>query len=145
MIRVGRGREGKQRLQESEALQAQAIEDDRRAKAAAVLRLNAEMRMAQRDYAGAVDTWRQAIALQRSAAIHLRVAEALAAANRPDEAVAEYLTAISLDAGPDVHRRLAELYDSLGRTAEAGRERAVYIERRLQELRQRVDEGVYGL
>jgi tetratricopeptide (TPR) repeat protein len=145
LIRVGRGREGKQRLQESEALQAQAIEDDRRAKAAAVLRLNAEMRMAQRDYAGAVDTWRQAIALQRSAAIHLRVAEALAAANRPDEAVAEYLTAISLDAGPDVHRRLAELYDSLGRTAEAGRERAVYIERRLQELRQRVDEGVYGL
>ena len=46
LIRVGRVSEGKQRLQESERLQAQAIEDDRRAKAAAVLRLNAEMRMA---------------------------------------------------------------------------------------------------
>jgi tetratricopeptide (TPR) repeat protein len=145
LIRVGRVSEGKQRLQESERLQAQAIEDDRRVKTAAVLRLNAEMRMAERDHAGAIDIWRQAIVLQPgSAAVHLRLAEALAAANRPDEAVAEYLTAISLKAGPDAHRRLAELYDSLGRTGEAGRERAVHVERRLEELRQRAEQGVYG-
>ena len=144
LIRVGRVAEGKQRLQESERLQAQAIEDDRRVKTAAVLRLNAEMRMAERDYAGAVDSWRQAILLQPGgAAAHLRLAEALAAANRPDEAVAEYLTAISLKAGTDAHRRLAALYDSLGRTAEAARERAVHVERRLEELRQRA-EGAYG-
>src|SRR5688572_33414763 len=92
------------------------------------------MRMAARDYAGAVDIWRQAILLQPgSAAVHLRVAEALAAAKRPDEAVAEYLTAISLKAGADAHRRLAELYDSLARTGEAGRERAAHVERRLEE------------
>jgi tetratricopeptide (TPR) repeat protein len=145
LIRVGRVSEGKQRLQESERLQAQAIEDDRRVKTAAVLRLNAEMRMAERDYPGAVDIWRQAILLQPgSAAVHLRVAEALAAANRPDEAVAEYLTAISLNAGPDAHRRLADMYDSLGRTGEAGRERAAHVERRLEELRQRAEQGVYG-
>lgn len=144
LIRVGRVSEGKQRLQESERLQAQAIEDDRRVKTASVLRLNAEMRMAGRDHAGAVDIWRQAILLQPgSAAVHLRLAEALAAANRPDEAVAEYLTAISLEAGPDAHRRLAELYDSLGRTGEASRERRVHVERRLEELRQRA-EGAYG-
>jgi tetratricopeptide (TPR) repeat protein len=144
LIRVGRVSEGKQRLQEAERLQAQAIEDDRRVKTAAVLGLNAEMRMAERDYVGAADIWRQAIQLQPgSAAVHLRLAEALAAANRLDEAVAEYLTAISLNAGTDTHRRLAELYDSLGRTGEARRARAVHVERRLEELRQRA-EGAYG-
>jgi tetratricopeptide (TPR) repeat protein len=146
LIRVGRVSEGKQRLQESERLQAQAIEDDRRVKAAAVLRLNAEMRLAERDYAGAVDIWRQSILLQPGgAAVHLRIAEALVAANRPDEGVAEYLTAISLKAGPDAHRRLAELYDSLGRAADASRERATHAERRLEELRQRAEEGAYGV
>jgi tetratricopeptide (TPR) repeat protein len=146
LIRVGRAAEGKQRLQESERLQAQAIENDRRVKAAAVLRLNAEMRMAERDYAAAVDSWRQAIMLQPGgAAVHLRLAEALAAAKRPDEAVAEYLTAISLQAGADAHRRLAELYDALGRTAEGSRERATHVERRLEELRQRAEAGAYGL
>ncbi len=144
LIRVGRAGEGKQRLQESERLQAQAIDNDRRVKAAAVLRLNAEMRMTAGDPAGAVDIWRQAILLQPGgAAVHLRLAEALTAAKRPDEAVAEYLTAISLNAGPDAHRRLAELYDSLGRTDEAGRERRVHVEQRLEELRQRA-EGAYG-
>ena len=144
LIRVGRASEGKQRLQESEQLQAQAIENDRRVKTAAVLRLNGEMRMTAGDPVGAVDVWRQAILLQPgSAAVHLRLAEALAVANRPDEAVAEYLTAISLNAGTDAHRRLAELYDSLGRTGEAGRERRVHVEQRLEELRQRA-EGAYG-
>jgi tetratricopeptide (TPR) repeat protein len=146
LIQVGRVGEGKQRLQESERLQAQAIDDDRRVKTAAVLRLSAEMRMAEGDYAGAVDSWRQAILLQPgSATVHLRLAEALAAANRPDEAVAEYLTAISLKAGADAHRRLAELYDALGRTAESSRERATHVERRLEELRRRAEEGAYGL
>ena len=65
LIRAGRTTEGKQRLEESERLQARAIEDDRRAKTAAVLRLNAEIRRGERDYAGAIDLWRQAISLQR--------------------------------------------------------------------------------
>lgn len=145
LIRVGRVTEGKQRLQEAERLQAQAIEDDRRLKSAAVLRLSAEMRMAEHDHAGAIDVWREAIQLEQGrAAAHLRLAEALAAAGRPDEAVAEYRTAISLNAGPDVHRRLAELYDSLGRGDDADRERAVHVDRRLEELRRRAD-GAYGL
>ena len=145
LIRAGRTTEGKQRLEESERLQARAIEDDRRAKTAAVLRLNAEIRRGQRDYAGAIDLWRQAISLQGgNAVLHLRLAEALAAAKRTDEAVAEYLRAISLRAGADAHRRLAELYDALGRTADAARERVTYVDRRLQELRQRADEGAFG-
>lgn len=79
-----------------------------------MLRLNAEIRRGQRDYAGAIDLWRQAISLQGgNAALHLRFAEALAAAKRTDEAVAEYLRAISLRAGADAHRQLAELYDAL--------------------------------
>ena len=145
LIRVGRAAEGKQRLQESERLQAEAIEADRRGKAAAVLRFNAEMRMTERDFAGAVEIWRQALLLQQGrAAVHLRLAEALAGANRPDEAVAAYRTAISLEAGADAHRRLAELYDSIGRTGEADRERAAHVERRLAELRRRAEQGAYG-
>ena len=129
----------------SERLQALSIEGDRRAKTAATLRLNAEVRRGEGDYAGAIDLWRQAIALQPgSAAIHLRLAEALAAVNRPDEAVPEYRTAISLSAGSDAHRRLAELYDALGRADEASRERTIHIERRLEELRQRAEQGGYG-
>jgi tetratricopeptide (TPR) repeat protein len=146
LIRAGKTTAGTQRLEESERLQAKAIEDDRRAKAAAVLRLNAEIRRAEQDYAGAIDLWRQAISLQGgSAAIHLRLAEALAAANRPGEAVAEYRTAISLEAGADAHRRLAELYEAMGLTAEGRSERATHVERRLEELRRRAEEGAYGL
>jgi tetratricopeptide (TPR) repeat protein len=144
--RAGRTSDWKQRVAQSERLQARAIEEDRNAKAAAALRVNAEVRMGQRDYPGAIDLWRQAIALQgANAAIQLRLAEALTAANRPDEAVTAYLTAISLDAGPDAHRRLAELYDSTGRTAEAMRERATYVTRRLEELRRRAEQGAYGM
>ena len=146
LIRSGKTTPGTQRLEESERLQAKAIEDDRRAKAAAVHRLNAEIRRTEKDYAGAIDLWRQAISLQGgSAAIHLRLAEALAAVNRPAEAVAEYRTAISLEAGADTHRRLAELYEAMGLTAESRRERATHVERRLEELRRRAEEGAYGL
>jgi tetratricopeptide (TPR) repeat protein len=144
LIRLSRDSEGRQRLQESERLQAAAIENDRRIKNAAVGRLNAEMRMAEGDYAGAIESWRQANLLQPSVAVHLRLAEALAAAKRPDEAVAEYLTAISLKAAPDAHRRLAELYDALGRTADAARERATHAARRLEELRRRAAEAAFG-
>ena len=101
--------------------------------------------MGERDYSGAIDLWREAIAMQSGSAVpHLRLAEALAAAKRPDEAVAEYLTAISLRAGADAHRRLAELYEGLRRTAESARERVTHVERRLEELQQRAEEGAPG-
>jgi tetratricopeptide (TPR) repeat protein len=145
LIRAGRTAEGKQRLEESDRLQARAIEDERRVRTAGVLTLQAEVRMGERDFSGAIDLWRQAIAAQRgSAARQLRLADALVAANRQDEAVGEYLTAISLGAGAEAHRRLAELYDTLGRIAESARERATYVERRLEDLRGRADEGAPG-
>jgi tetratricopeptide (TPR) repeat protein len=144
-IAAGRKGEAKQLLEESERLQVRAIEDDRRAKAGAALRTNAEVSMGQRDYASAVDLWRQALALQGgNAAIHLRLAQALTEAKRLDEAAAEYRTAISLQAGPDAHRRLAEVYDALGRPEEASRERATHVQRRLDELRQRAEQGAFG-
>ena len=55
-----------------------------------------------------------------------------------------YLTAISLRAGADAHRRLAVLYEVLGRTAESARERVAHLERRLEELQQRAEEGAPG-
>jgi tetratricopeptide (TPR) repeat protein len=145
LLRAGRASDAKPHLQESDRLQAQAIEDDRRAKAAAVLGLTAETLMADGDYAGAVDGWRQAILLQPGRApVHLRLAAALAAANRGDDAATEYRTAIALGAGADAHRRLAEVYELLGRSGEAERERATHVERRLEELRQRAQHGAYG-
>jgi tetratricopeptide (TPR) repeat protein len=142
LIRAGRTAEGKQHLEESEQLQARAIENERRVRSVAVLTFQAEVRMGARDFNGAIDLWREAIALQRgSAARQLRLAEALVAANRQGEAVTEYLTAISLGAGAETHRRLAELYDTLGRTTDSARERAAYMNRRLEELRGRADEG----
>ena len=145
LLRAGRSDEGKQHLEEAERLQTRAIEEERSARTAAALRLQAEVRMGQRDYDGAIDLWRRAISVQRGgAAAHLRLAEALAAAKRPDEAVAAYLTAISLRAGADAHRRLAELYDTLGRTVESARERVTHVERRLEELQQRAEEGAPG-
>ncbi len=142
LIRAGRIIEGKQRLEESERLQARAIEDERRVRTAGVLTLQAEVRMGARDFNVAIDLWRQAIAAQRGSAVRqLRLADALVAADRRDEAVTEYLTAISLGASAEAHRRLAELYDALGRAAESARARATYVERRFAELRERADEG----
>lgn len=142
LIRAGRSDEGKQRLEGAERLQARVIEEERLARTAAALRLQAEVRMGEREYSGAIDLWRQAISVQRgSAAPHLRLAEALAAAKRPEDAVAEYLTAISLGAGADAHRRLAELYEVQGRTAESARERVTHVQRRLEDLQQRAEEG----
>lgn len=145
LLRVGRTSDGQARLGEASRLQAQVIEQDRRTKAAAVLRLDAEMRAAAGDAADAVEAWRRALEAQPdSAIVHLRLAEALAADGRGEEAVREYVTAISRNAGTDAYLRLAALYDSLGRTAEARRERASYVERRLEELQRRAAEGLYG-
>lgn len=145
LIRAGRLAQGKQCLDESQRLQAQALEDDRRLKAAAVLRFNAEMRMTAGDYGNAIEIWQQVIHVQpRNGAVHLRIAEALAAAGRAEDAVAEFLTAISLQVGADAHRRLADLYERLGRHDDADRARAAHVERQLEELRQRADGGIYG-
>ena len=139
LVRVGRTAEGEKRLQESERLQAQAIEDDRRQRTAATLILQAEVRMGERDYSGAIDLWRQVVPMRReSASTHVRLGDALAAANRLDEAATAYQTAISLDAAPaEPHRRLAGVYDALGRREEGARARASYVSRKLEELRRR--------
>jgi hypothetical protein len=92
--------------------------------------------MAGKDYAKAIDSWQQVIALEsRDRASHLRLAEALAGAGRLEDAVKELETAISLNAGPEAHRRLAELYAMLGRSADSARERQTYTQKRLEELR----------
>ena len=101
-----------------------------------MLTVQAELTMAGKDYGEAIELWRQVIALEsRDRASHLRLAEALAAAGRLEDAAKEVETAIALNAGPDAHRRLAELYAMLGRSADSARERQTYTEKRLEELR----------
>ncbi len=138
LVRTGKTAEGEKRLQEAERLQAEAVEGERRQRAAATLTLQAEVRMTERDYAGAIDLWQQIVTTRRdSASTHQRLADALVAAKRFDEAAAAYRTAISLNAGAEAHRRLADVFDALGRREDSARERASYLERQLNELEQR--------
>jgi tetratricopeptide (TPR) repeat protein len=138
LVRAGRTAEGQTRLLDSDRLQAQAVDEERRDRTVATLTLQAEVRMTERDYAGAVDLWRQVIAMQRgSGSIHMRLADALVSAKRLQEAVDVYQTAISLEAGAEAHRRLADVYDALGRSDDGARERGRYLARQLESLRQR--------
>ena len=138
LVRAGRTAEGEKRLQESDRLQAQAVEDERRERAAAALALQAEVRMTERDYTGAIDLWQQIVTMRGdSASTHLRLADALVAAKRLDEAATAYRTAISLDASAEAHRRLADVFDALGRPEDSARERSRYESRQLEDLRRR--------
>lgn len=139
LVRAGRAAEGEERLRESERLQAQAVEDDRRQRTAATLALQAEVRMSERDYSGAIALWRQVVTMRpASASTHLRLADALLAANRLDEAASAYQTAISLDEAPaEPHRRLAEVYEAVGRREDSAAARARYVSRKLEELTRR--------
>jgi len=137
LMRAGRTREAEQLLGEAERLQARAVEAQRRLRTLGMLSLQAEVRMAQRDYDGAIEVWQQATALEgRSVSAHVRLADALIAANRLDPAAAELQAAIGLNAGTDIHRRLADVFAALGRNEDSARERGIYIEQRLQQLRQ---------
>jgi tetratricopeptide (TPR) repeat protein len=142
LVRAGQTAEGKERLQESDRLLSQSIDEERLQRTIAILTLQAEVRNAERDYAGAIDLSNQIIQLRpRNASIRMRLAEALVAAQRLDDAAKAYQTAISLGAGADAHRRLAEVLDALGRTAESVRERASYVQQQLEELRRRAADG----
>ena len=60
-----------------------------------------------------------------------------AAEERLAEAEASLRTAIMLGGGPEPHRRLAEVLAALGRSEESARERQLYRDQRLQDLRTR--------
>jgi tetratricopeptide (TPR) repeat protein len=89
-------------------------------------------------YERAIEAWQEIIALVGEASTyHLGLAEAFAAAKRLDEAAEHFRRAIALKAGPEAHRRLAAVYAALGRTEDSARERQLYTERRLSDLRER--------
>ena len=138
LVRAGKETEGRQRLAESERLQAQTVDDERRQRRVATLSVEAEVRMTERDYAVAIDLWQQVIALpQTGASPVLRLADALVAAKRLDEAAKMYQQAISLGASADAYRRLADVYRSLSRPEDAAREQALYVSRQLDDIRRR--------
>jgi len=142
LVRAGRTAEGKQWLQESDRLLSRSIDEERLQRTLAILTLQVDIRNGERDSAGAIDLSNQIIQLRpRNASSHLRLAEALVAAKRLDEAATAYQTAISLGAGADAHRRLADVHDALGRNAEGVSERARYVQQRLEELRRRAADG----
>jgi tetratricopeptide (TPR) repeat protein len=133
---TGRTFEAGQRLKESEQLQGQAVEQQRRSRTAGMLALQAELRMREGHHEAAIPLWQRVIELENvSATDYLRQAESLAAVGRLEDAVVSIEMAISRKAGPEAHRRLADAYAALGRRNESVRERRTYVELRLQELR----------
>lgn len=142
LVRGRKIAEGQEWLQESDRLLARSIEEERRLRTIAILTLQAEVKSGERDYAAAIDLWNQVIQLRPlSASSHLRLAEALVAAQRLDEAAKTYEAAISLGAGADARRRLGDVHAALGRSAESVREHASYVRQQLEELRRRDADG----
>lgn len=138
LVRAGKTTEGETRLQQSQQLRSREIDEERLTRTIAMLTVQADVRNGARDFAAAIDLWDQIVQLRpANASSHVRMAETCAAAGRLDEAARAYQTAISLGAGVDVHRRLSEVYAALGRNEDSARERARYVQLRLEELRQR--------
>jgi tetratricopeptide (TPR) repeat protein len=142
LVRAGATIEGHKWLEESGRIRTRSIDDERLLRTIAILTLQAEVSMTAHDYAGAIDLWDQIIQLRpRNASSHLRMADALVATRRLDDAGKAYESAISMGAGADARRRLAEVHEALGRSSDSGRERAAYVQQRLEELRQRAADG----
>jgi predicted Zn-dependent protease len=98
--------------------------------------VQAEVQVRERNYDAAADLWKQVIELEGDRPAHyVRLAEALIGAGRMDQAAAQLQLAIARGAGPDAHRRLADVYDASGRTEDGARERRIYVDRQLQQLR----------
>lgn len=135
LVRAGRTAEGQRRLEESVRLQAADVEDQRSRRTAAMLAVQAEVHVSRGEYDAAIDVWKQALRIRRDSVGHLRVADTLIEAGRLAEAAAVLEAAIPLNSRPETHRRLAEVYERLGRTPEVARERRIYTEQRLEELR----------
>jgi predicted Zn-dependent protease len=85
------------------------------------------------EYDAAIDIFKQATAVRRDTVGTLQVSDALIKAGRLEEAAAVLQAA--LNSRPETSRRLAEVYAALGRTEESARERRMYTEQRLEELR----------
>jgi tetratricopeptide (TPR) repeat protein len=135
LTRAGKTDEGRRRLVDAERLRNEVVDTQRRLRTAGMLSLEAEVQMAERQYDRAIQTWQQVIELQgRSAVTHARLADALIAAKRLEDAASQLQLAISANGGADVHRRLADLYAAMGRLDDSARERRRYLERRLKEL-----------
>jgi tetratricopeptide (TPR) repeat protein len=137
LIRRGSIADGRARIEQSERARARNVEEQRQQRRAGMLAGQAEYEVRERRYERAIELWRQLIELEGgTASSYLQLAEALAGAARLDQAVTALQAAISMKAGPEAHRRLADVYSALGRAEDSARERQVYVERRLQELRE---------
>jgi tetratricopeptide (TPR) repeat protein len=138
LMRAGRTSEGRLRLEDAERLRTQAVEQQRRQRTAGMLVLEAELHRTNGEHDGAIEAWHQIMRLEgRSAAAHLRLADVLMAARRMDEAAAQLVMAIEAHGGAEAHRRLALVYAAMGRAGESARERRLYTEERLRDLRER--------
>lgn len=140
LIQSGRTAEGETRLQESARAQAAAVEEQRRLRTFGMLASQATLSMGRGEYARAIELWQDVIRLDpRNAGHYLRLADALARAQRMAEAEAALQNAIAMGGGPEAHRRLAEVLAALGRIEDSARERQRYRDQRLQTLRTPAD------
>ena len=142
LIQLGRTAEGDARIEESARAQAAAVEEQRRLRTFGMLGSQATLSVGRGEYERAIELWREVIGLDPSnAGHHLRLADALVRAKRLEEAEASLRAAITKGGGPEAHRRLAEVLAALGRREDSARERQLYRDQRLQDLRARPGAG----
>jgi len=138
LVQSGRTEEGRKRLEEAVRAQAAAVEEQRRLRTFGMLGAQATLSTQRGEFEQAIDLWHRVIELDPgNAGHHLRLSEALVAARRFADAETSLRTAIKLGGGAEAHRRLIDVLAALGRTDESARERQLYREQRLQELRGR--------
>jgi tetratricopeptide (TPR) repeat protein len=142
LVQSGRTEEGRKRLEEAGRAQAAAVEEQRRLRTFGMLGAQATLSMQRGEFEQAIDLWHRVIELDPGNAGHqLRLSEALVGARRLADAEATLRMAITLGGGAEAHRRLIDVLAALGRADESARERQLYREQRLQELRARSGAG----
>ena len=142
LVQSGRTEEGRKRLEEAGRAQAAAVEEQRRLRTFGMLGAQATLSMQRGEFEQAIDLWHRVIELDPGNVGHqLRLSEALVGARRLTDAEATLRMAITLGGGAEAHRRLIDVLAALGRADESARERQLYREQRLQELRARSGAG----
>ena len=136
LVRLGRMVEGSRELDIVRRLQAEALEEERRAYELSQFKLEADLRFNEGKYEEASALWRQIVDRQPDVALnHAGLGQALAKAQHHEAAIESLMRALALGSGPEIHRSIAEQYDKLGRVEAAQRERELYQQLKEEQLR----------
>jgi tetratricopeptide (TPR) repeat protein len=136
LVRMGNVDEGKRELEIYQRLQTEATTARSRQLEVDGLRRDAAVSSVNGDFTKAVALLRQALERDpESVQLRLDLGLALVKAGQPAEAIEPLTAAAAKEDSEDAHAYLAEAYSALGRSGDAGRERAIASRMRQETLR----------